>query len=49
MGADLFFNAVIVFHIIVAFEEMAITSVLTQPRSDVPSIFSLKGNSKLAK
>jgi CDP-diacylglycerol--glycerol-3-phosphate 3-phosphatidyltransferase len=49
MGADLFFNAVIVFHIIVAFEEMAITSVLTQPRSNVPSIFSLKGNSRLAK
>ncbi len=49
MGADLFFNAVIVFHIIVAFEEVAITSVLTQPRSNVRSIFSLIGRSKLAK
>jgi len=49
MGADLFFNAVIVFHIIVAFEEVAITSVLTQPRSNVRSIFSLIGSSKLAK
>jgi len=49
MGADLFFNAVIIFHIIVAFEELAITSVLTQPRSNVRSIFSLVGNSKLAK
>ncbi len=49
MGADLFFNAVIVFHILVAFEEVAITSVLTQPRSNVRSIFSLIGRSKLAK
>ena len=49
MGADLFFNAVIVFHIIVAFEEVTITSVLTQPRSNVRSIFSLIGSSKLAK
>ena len=48
IGADLFFNAVIVFHIVVAFEEMAITSVLTRPRSNVRSIFSLGGNSKLA-
>ena len=48
IGADLFFNAVIVFHIVVAFEEMAITSVLTRPRSNVRSIFSLVGNSKLA-
>ncbi|MDG1495001.1 MAG: CDP-alcohol phosphatidyltransferase family protein [Porticoccaceae bacterium] len=49
VGADLFFNAVIVFHVIVAVEEMAITSVLTGPRSNVRSIFSLAGNSKLAK
>ena len=49
IGADLFFNAVIIFHIIVAFEEMAITSVLTRPRSNVRSIFSLIGSSKLAK
>ncbi|EAS46992.1 probable phosphatidylglycerophosphate synthase [gamma proteobacterium HTCC2207] len=48
MDADLFFNAVIIFHIIVAFEEMAITSVLNHPRSNVRSVFSLIGNSKLA-
>jgi CDP-diacylglycerol--glycerol-3-phosphate 3-phosphatidyltransferase len=49
IGADLFFNAVIVFHIIVAFEEMAITSALTRPQSNVRSIFSLVGSSKLVK
>ena len=48
MDADLFFNAVIIFHIIVAFEEMAITSVLNHPRGNVRSVFSLIGNSKLA-
>ena len=35
VGADLFFNAVIVFHVIVAVEEMAITSVLTGPRKTI--------------
>jgi|TARA_B110000879_G_C11114845_1_gene489060 CDP-diacylglycerol--glycerol-3-phosphate 3-phosphatidyltransferase len=49
IGADLFFNAVIVFHIIVAFEEMAITSALTRPQSNVRSIFSLVGSSTLVK
>jgi CDP-diacylglycerol--glycerol-3-phosphate 3-phosphatidyltransferase len=49
IGADLFFNAVIVFHIIVAFEEMAITSALTRPQSNVRSIFSLVGSSTLLK
>ena len=49
IGADLFFNAVIVFHIIVAFEEMAITSALTGPQSNVRSIFSLVGSSTLVK
>ncbi|MDG1819270.1 MAG: CDP-alcohol phosphatidyltransferase family protein [Porticoccaceae bacterium] len=38
---DLFFQAVIIFHIVVAFEEMAITSVLERPRTDVLSILSL--------
>ena len=38
---DLFFQAVIIFHIVVAFEEMAITSVLDRPRTDVLSILSL--------
>ena len=49
IGADLFFNAVIVFHTIVAFEEMAITSALTRPQSNVRSIFSLVGSSTLVK
>ena len=49
IGADLFFNAVIVFHIVVAFEEMAITSALTRPQSNVRSIFSLVGSSTLVK
>ena len=47
MDADLFFNAVIIFHIVVAVEEMVITSVLTQPRSNVRSILSIVGSSKL--
>ena len=47
MDADLFFNAVIIFHIVVALEEMLITSVLTQPRSNVRSILSIVGSSKL--
>jgi phosphatidylglycerophosphate synthase len=41
LGWDLFFQAVIIFHIVVAFEEMAITSVLSRPRTDVMSILSL--------
>jgi CDP-diacylglycerol--glycerol-3-phosphate 3-phosphatidyltransferase len=49
MDADLFFNAAIVFHVVVAFEEMAITSVLARPQSNVRSIFSLIGSSTLAK
>ena len=47
MSADLFFNAVIVFLIIVALEEIAITSILTQPRSNVRSIFTLINTSKV--
>ena len=38
LGWDLFFQAVIVFHIVVAFEEMAITSTLSRPRTNVTSI-----------
>jgi CDP-diacylglycerol--glycerol-3-phosphate 3-phosphatidyltransferase len=41
LGWDLFFQAVIIFHIVVAFEEMAITSVLSRPRSNVISILSI--------
>ena len=41
LGWDLFFQAVIVFHIVVAFEEMAITSTLSRPRTNVISILSL--------
>lgn len=41
LGWELFFQAVIIFHIVVAFEEMAITSVLSRPRSNVISILSI--------
>jgi hypothetical protein len=41
LGWDLFFQAVIIFHIVVAFEEMAITSTLSRPRTNVMSILSL--------
>jgi len=41
LGWDLFFQAVIVFHIVVAFEEMAITSTLSRPRTNVISILNL--------
>jgi CDP-diacylglycerol--glycerol-3-phosphate 3-phosphatidyltransferase len=48
LGWDLFFQAVIVFHIVVAFEEMAITSLLSRPRTDVISILSLGRYSDVA-
>jgi phosphatidylglycerophosphate synthase len=48
MGAELFFQAVIVFHILVACEELAITTILTQPRSNVRSIFSLSDASQIS-
>jgi len=48
LGWDLFFQAVIIFHIVVAFEEMAITSLLSRPRTDVISILSLGRYSDVA-
>ena len=42
-GDDLFFRVVIVFHVLVALEEIAITLILRHPRSDVRSVFSLRG------
>jgi len=48
LGWDLFFQAVIIFHIVVAFEEMAITSVLNRPRSNVTSILSIGQYSEVA-
>lgn len=48
MGADLFFQAVIVFHILVACEEIAITAILAQPRSNVRSVFGLIYASKIS-
>ena len=42
-GDDLFFRVVILFHVLVALEEVAITLILRQPRSDVRSVFSLRG------
>ena len=42
-GDDLFFRVVILFHVLVAMEEIAITLILQQPRSDVRSVFSLRG------
>lgn len=41
LGWDLFFQAVIIFHVVVAFEEIAITSTLSRPRTNVMSILSL--------
>ena len=41
LGWDLFFQAVIVFHIMVAFEEMAITAMLDRPRTNVRSILNV--------
>ncbi len=41
LGWDLFFQAVIVLHVVVAFEEMAITFLLERPRSNVASILTI--------
>ena len=41
LGWDLFFQSVIIFHIVVAFEEMAITATLSRPRTNVISILTL--------
>ena len=48
LGWDLFFQAVIVFHIVVAFEEMAITSTLSRPRTNVTSILVIDRYSDVA-
>lgn len=48
LGWDLFFQAVIVFHIVVAFEEMAITSTLSRPRTNVISILAIGRYSDMA-
>jgi phosphatidylglycerophosphate synthase len=48
LGWDLFFQAVIVFHIMVAFEEMAITSTLSRPRTNVISILAISRYSDMA-
>ena len=48
LGWDLFFQAVIVFHIVVAFEEMAITSTLSRPRTNVTSILVIGRYSDVA-
>ena len=40
-GSDILFRLVILFHVLVAFEEMAITAMLEQPRSNVRSFFVL--------
>lgn len=48
LGWDLFFQAVIVFHIVVAFEEMAITSTLSRPRTNVISILAISRYSDMA-
>ena len=42
-GDDRFFRIVIFFHVLVALEEIAITLILRHPRSDVRSVFSLRG------
>jgi len=39
--ADSFFRVVILFHLLVAAEEMAITFILNRPRSNVGSVFYL--------
>jgi CDP-diacylglycerol--glycerol-3-phosphate 3-phosphatidyltransferase len=42
--ADSFFRMVILFHVLVALEEMAITYILNQPRSNVGSVFYLRSD-----
>ena len=41
-GADEFFRMVILLHVLVACEEIAITLMLDRPRSNVRSVFSLR-------
>ena len=42
--ADSFFRVVILFHVLVAVEEIAITYILNQPRSNVGSVFYLRSD-----
>ncbi len=42
LDADWFFRGVILLHVIVACEEIAITLILDRPRSNVRSVFSLR-------
>jgi len=42
--ADSFFRVVILFHLLVAAEEMAITFILNRPRSNVGSVFYLRSD-----
>jgi cardiolipin synthase (CMP-forming) len=42
--ADSFFRIVILFHVLVAAEEVAITFILNQPRSNVGSVFYLRAD-----
>jgi|TARA_B110000285_G_scaffold235477_1_gene317447 CDP-diacylglycerol--glycerol-3-phosphate 3-phosphatidyltransferase len=46
-GVDGFFRVVILFHVLVAAEEMAITFILAEPRSNVRSFWSLRESSLL--
>ena len=46
-GVDGFFRVVILFHVLVAVEEMAITFILAEPRSNVRSFWSLREGSLL--
>jgi phosphatidylglycerophosphate synthase len=41
-GADQFFRGVILLHVLVACEEIVITLLLSRPRSNVRSVFSLR-------
>ena len=47
-GVDGFFRVVILFHVLVAAEEMAITFMLAEPRSNVRSFWSLREGSFLS-
>jgi CDP-diacylglycerol--glycerol-3-phosphate 3-phosphatidyltransferase len=42
LDADGFFRAVILLHVLVACEEIAITIILDRPRSNVRSVFNLR-------
>jgi hypothetical protein len=42
LDADTFFRLVILVHVVVSCEEMAITYILDRPRTNVRSVFSLR-------